>query len=163
MFRNNINIYYEFPPIIKFNIKKRFNKVVEKFSVDVDKFDYKVKDPITSESEFDFIKPGSRVSVPFGKSRIITGIVSNIHNEMPLSYDVKPIHQIIDETPIVNQNQLSFWDWMSNYYMCGIGEVMKASIPSVLLIESETIISLNKKTEFNHNELSDDEILIYEA
>ena len=116
-----------------------------------------------TESEFDFIKPGSRVSVPFGKSRIITGIVSNLHNEMPLSYDVKPIHQIIDETPIVNQNQLSFWDWMSNYYMCGIGEVMKASIPSVLLIESETIISLNKKTEFNHNELSDDEFLIYEA
>ena len=56
LFRNNINIYYEFPPIIKFNIKKRFNKVVEKFSVDVDKFDYKVKDPITSESEFDFSK-----------------------------------------------------------------------------------------------------------
>ena len=116
-----------------------------------------------TESEFDFIKPGSRVSVPFGKSRIITGVVFNSHNERPLSYDVKHIHQIIDEIPIVNENQLSFWDWMSKYYMCGIGEVMKASIPSVLLIESETIISLNKKTEFNHNEFSDDEFLIYEA
>ena len=72
-----------------------------------------------TESEFDFIKPGSRVSVPFGKSRIITGIVSSLHNQRPLSYDVKPIHQIIDETPIVNQNQLSFWDWMSNYYIGG--------------------------------------------
>ena len=76
---------------------------------------------------------------------------------------MKPIHQIIDETPIVNEHQLSFWDWMSNYYMCGIGEVMKASIPSVLLIESETIISLNKNTEFIQNELTDDEFLIYEA
>ena len=78
-----------------------------------------------------------------------------------LLLEYKHIHQIIDEIPIVNENQLSFWDWMSNYYMCGIGEVMKASIPSVLLIESETIISLNKKTEFNHNEFSDDEFLIF--
>ena len=114
-------------------------------------------------SEFDFVKPGSRVSVPFGKSRIITGVVSKLHQQRPLSYEVKPIHQIIDETPIVNEHQLSFWDWMSNYYMCGIGEVMKASIPSVLLIESETMISLNKNTEFIQNDLSDDEFLIYEA
>ena len=114
-------------------------------------------------SEFDFVKPGSRVSVPFGKSRIITGVVSKLHHQRPLSYEVKPIHQIIDETPIVNEHQLSFWDWMSNYYMCGIGEVMKASIPSVLLIESETMISLNKNTEFIQNDLSDDEFLIYEA
>ena len=56
LFRNNINVYYEFPPIIKFNIKKRFSKIIEKFGVDVDKFVYKVKDPITSESEFDFSK-----------------------------------------------------------------------------------------------------------
>ena len=114
-------------------------------------------------SEFDFVKPGSRVSVPFGKSRIITGVVSKLHQQRPLSYEVKPIHQIIDETPIVNEHQLSFWDWMSNYYMCGIGEVMKASIPSVLLIESETMISLNKNTDFIQNDLSDDEFLIYEA
>jgi len=116
-----------------------------------------------TESEFDFVKPGSRVSVPFGKSRIITGVVSKLHHETPLSYEVKHIHQIIDESPIVNEHQLIFWDWMSNYYMCGIGEVMKASIPSVLLIESETIISLNKNTEFIQNELTDDEFLICEA
>ena len=116
-----------------------------------------------TNNEFDFIKPGSRVSVPFGKSRIISGIVSKLHQERPQSYDVKPIHQIIDEIPIINKNQLNFWNWMSKYYMCTVGEVMKASIPSVLLIESETIISLNKKTVFNQNDLSDDEFLIYEA
>ena len=54
MLRDKIDIYYEFPPIIKFNIKKRFNKIIRKFNVDVDKLNYKVPEPITTESEFKF-------------------------------------------------------------------------------------------------------------
>ena len=121
-------------------------------------FSYEITD-----SEFKFIKVGSRVAVPFGKNRIITGIVSKLHQEAPSSYDVKPIHQIIDEAPIINNNQLEFWEWMSKYYMCPIGDVMKASIPSVLLIESETIISLNKNSEIDQVVLTDEEFLIFEA
>ena len=116
-----------------------------------------------TESEFSFIKSGCRVAVPFGKSRIITGMVCKLHQQAPNSYDVKSIHQIIDESPIVNDNQLQFWSWMSQYYMCSIGDVMKASIPSVLLFESETIVSLNKTIQIDQNSLSDDEFLIYEA
>jgi primosomal protein N' (replication factor Y) len=116
-----------------------------------------------TKTEFSFIKSGCRVAVPFGKSRIITGMVCNIHQVAPISYDVKSIHQIIDESPVVNDNQLQFWAWMSQYYMCSIGDVMKASIPSVLLFESETIVTLNKTIEIDQNILSDDEFLIYEA
>ena len=54
--------------------------------------------------------------------------------------------------PIVNDNQLQFWAWMSQYYMCSIGDVMKASIPSVLLFESETIVTLNKTIEIDQND-----------
>jgi primosomal protein N' (replication factor Y) len=120
-------------------------------------FSYEITD-----SEFKFIKVGSRVAVPFGKNRIITGIVSKLHQEAPSSYDVKPIHQIIDEAPIINNNQLDFWEWISKYYMCPIGDVMKASVPSVLLIESETIISLNKNSEIDQVVLTDEEFLIFE-
>jgi len=116
-----------------------------------------------SGSEFKFIKVGSRVAVPFGKNRIISGVVSELHQKPPGSYDIKPIHQIIDETPIINNKQLEFWEWISKYYMCAIGDVMKSSIPSVLLIESETIISINNNSEIDQTVLTDDEFLIYEA
>ena len=56
IFRNKINIYFEFPPIIKFDIKKRFSKIIKKFNEDVEKFNYRVKDPITSSKEFEFNK-----------------------------------------------------------------------------------------------------------
>ncbi len=56
LFKRKTKIYYEFPPIIKFNIKKRFSKVNKQFNVKLDKFAYKVKDPITNIKDFKFNK-----------------------------------------------------------------------------------------------------------
>jgi len=56
LFKRKTKIYYEFPPIIKFNIKKRFSKVNRQFNVKLDKFAYKVKDPITNIKDFKFNK-----------------------------------------------------------------------------------------------------------
>ena len=55
-FRNKINIYFEFPPIMKFDIKKRFSKIIKKFNVDVEKLNYKVKEPIITNKDFEFNK-----------------------------------------------------------------------------------------------------------
>ena len=116
-----------------------------------------------SESEFDYIKKGMRVAVPFGKSKIYTALVINCHQEQPTLYDAKEIHQIIDEKPIVSEIQIAHWQWIASYYMCAIGDVYRGAMPSALLLESETIIS--KKTDFlqDESQLSDDEYLIYEA
>ncbi|MBO6607580.1 primosomal protein N' [Psychroserpens sp.] len=114
-------------------------------------------------AEAEFLSPGMRVSVPFGKSKIYTGLVYDIHNTAPLIYDAKQIHQILDEEPIVTPMQLKHWEWIASYYMCTLGEVMRAALPSAFILESETIISKNNDHIINDEDLKDDEFLIYEA
>jgi primosomal protein N' (replication factor Y) len=116
-----------------------------------------------TEAEATFLKVGMRVAVPFGKSKIYTALVHNIHNTKPLVYDAKDIHQILDEAPIVNEQQLIFWSWISKYYMCTLGDAMRAALPSAFLLESETIISKNEGKVISDSDLKDDEFLVYEA
>jgi len=120
-------------------------------------FTYKI-----TEAEAGFLKPGMRVAVEFGKSKIYTALVYNIHNTAPVGYEAKDIYQILDEFPIVNQIQLKHWEWLANYYMCALGEVFRAALPSAFLLESETEIQL--VAGFTNEEiLSDEEFLIFEA
>lgn len=116
-----------------------------------------------NEAEFYFIKPGFRVAVEFGKSKIYTALVLDVHQMKPEKYDAKEIHQILDETPIVTQTQIKHWRWIASYYMCAIGDVYRSAIPSALLLESETIIT-QKNTDFVlESALTDDEFLVYQA
>ncbi len=117
---------------------------------------------ITS-AESSFIKPGMRVAVPFGKSKIYTGLVYKTHNNAPKIYEAKEIHQILDEFPIVNPVQFRLWEWMAKYYMCTLGDVLRAAVPSALLLESETIVSKGQSQTINDSKLKDDEFLVYEA
>ena len=116
-----------------------------------------------TKAEADFIKVGARVAVPFGKSKVYTGLVYNIHHIAPTAYEAKWIHSILDEFPVVNSFQLKLWEWMSSYYLCSMGEIMRAAMPNAFLLESETIISLNPSSEFEVNTLKDDEYLVFEA
>ncbi len=116
-----------------------------------------------SETEFEFIKPGMRIAVPFGKSKIYTALALALHQNPPLLYEPKEIHQILDETPVVNEWQIKLWHWISTYYMCSIGEVYKAALPSALVLESETTITAKKEQLVDEALLSDDEFLLYEA
>lgn len=114
-------------------------------------------------AEAAFLKVGMRVAVPFGKSKIYTALVYNIHTNEPLVYEAKGIHQILDDVPLVTQTQLKHWEWISSYYMCTLGEVMRAALPSAFVLESETIISKNNDCVINDEDLKDDEFLVYEA
>ncbi|WP_435133157.1 replication restart helicase PriA [Formosa sp. A9] len=116
-----------------------------------------------TQAESDFIKPGMRVAVPFGKSKVYTAIVKQIHNTPPVIYEAKQIHQILDETPIVTTIQLKLWEWMASYYLCTVGDVMRAALPNAFVLESETLISKNSNITINDTDLKDDEFLIYEA
>ena len=116
-----------------------------------------------SESEYTFIKKGMRIAVPFGKSKIYTAVVIDLHQTPPTLYQAKEIHQILDERPIVNEIQIAHWFWIASYYMCNIGDVYRGALPSALLLESETLISQNKDFFIDETTLADDEFLIYEA
>tara|TARA_R110002049_G_scaffold94037_1_gene231972 strand:- start:6481 stop:8922 length:2442 start_codon:yes stop_codon:yes gene_type:complete len=115
-----------------------------------------------TEDEANFLQKGMRVAVSFGKSKMYTGLVFNIHNNAPTLYEAKEIHQILDETPLVNVKQLQHWQWIANYYMCSLGDVYRASLPSAFLLESETIIFKNDAFT-DDSILADDEFLIFEA
>ena len=115
-----------------------------------------------NEAEFEFIQMGMRVAVPFGKSKIYTAIVFEKHHEKPNAYEAKDIYQILDDQPVVTQLQLSHWQWISDYYMCSLGDVMRASIPRAFLLESETMVLKNEAFD-QESVLTDDEFLIWEA
>jgi len=116
-----------------------------------------------NKDEARFLKPGMRVAVPFGKAKIYTGIVLNIHQQTPQGYEIKSIDQILDEFPLINEFQIQHWQWMASYYLCTLGEVLKAAIPNGFLLESETIITLNTNATIAVSELNDLEFLVLEA
>jgi len=120
-------------------------------------FTYKI-----TEAEAGFLKKGFRVAVEFGKSKIYTALVYSIHNNAPEGYEAKEIHQILDEIPVVNEIQLKHWEWISSYYMCSLGDVYRAALPSAFLLESETEIQIVQGFT-NEDKLSDNEFLIFET
>ncbi|MCF6141974.1 primosomal protein N' [Flavobacterium sp. K77] len=116
-----------------------------------------------SEEEYKFIQTGMRLAVPFGKSKIYTGLAIAMHQNAPVLYEAKEIHQILDEKPVVTEIQIQHWQWIASYYMCAIGDVYRGAMPSALLLESETVISQQTSAIIDVSLLSDDEFLVYEA
>ena len=93
------------------------------------------------------IQMGSRVLVQFGKKKYYTGIVEYLHSTPPSGYEVKPLMAILDASPVVRFPQIKMWRWIADYYLCSVGEVFKAAVPTGLKPESETYISYNKEWE----------------
>ncbi len=109
------------------------------------------------------VEIGKRVVVQFGKKKIYAAIVCEIHERIPKTYQAKYILDIIDEKPVVNEIQLSFWKWLSDYYMSALGEVMNVALPSGLKLASETRILLNPDKKPNPSALNEKENKILEA
>ncbi len=116
-----------------------------------------------TDAEAEFIQSGMRIAVQFGKNRIYTGIVAEIHQNPPEVYEAKPIHQILDESPLLSRQQLKFWNWLASYYLCTEGEVMRAALPGAFLLESESIVKLAGEVKLQSEALNDDEYLVIEA
>lgn len=104
---------------------------------------------------------GHRVLVQFGKRKVYAGIVARVHADSP-GYEVKPILDIEDDQPIVTSLQLRFWKWVSDYYMCSLGEVMNASLPAAYKLQSETAVQLNPELIVDESTLKDDEFQVYD-
>ncbi len=91
-----------------------------------------------TEEQHKMIAPGCRVAVQFGRKKLYTGVVVKVHGNKPEAFAVKDILSAIDDKPVVNSLQLKLWDWISEYYMCFPGDVVKAALPAGLKLESET-------------------------
>jgi primosomal protein N' (replication factor Y) len=105
---------------------------------------------------------GKRVMVQFGKKRIYAAIVVEIDEKPPEKYQAKYVLAVLDDTPIVTQQQLEFWAWISRYYLCTWGEVMQAALPNALKLQSETMVELNLDADLATIELDVTELPIVE-
>ena len=90
---------------------------------------------------------GCRVVVPFGPKKYYTAIVVSVHGSAPEAYETKDILEVLDERPVLLKRQFDFWQWVSDYYLCTIGDVYKAALPSGLKLESETMVVYNPDFE----------------
>ncbi|MGO1751577.1 MAG: replication restart helicase PriA [Psychroflexus sp.] len=122
-----------------------------------DSFTYILQDEFAER-----VKVGMRVAVPFGKTKVYTAVVYKIHDNKPLHYEAKMIEDVIDEKPIVTHSQLQFFEWIASYYLCRLGEVLRAALPSAFLIESETVITRHPDANLEQD-LTDEEVFLMDA
>lgn len=115
------------------------------------------------ESMQPYIAVGMRVLVSFGKQKIYAGVVSKLHQESPANYQAKPILELTDDTIVVNNYQLQQWKWIADYYLCTLGEVMSAALPSSLKIESESTLTLHPDAQVDEHRFNDKEHLLVET
>lgn len=113
--------------------------------------------------DYEILKPGFRVAVSFGKSKIYTAIVVKLHATPPQRYTPKFIEMILEESPSVTLKQLAFWDWLSDYYLSKLGDIVRAALPTTFLLESETIVVKKDISPEIKSALDDDAFLVYEA
>ena len=102
------------------------------------------------------ILPGAMVTVEFGR-KLYSGIVSGIHDNDPSVVKIKPILELDDALSLISSAELKLWTWISEYYMCSVGEVMKAALPSDLYLKrykpkQEAYVALSKN--FSEDELN---------
>lgn len=116
--------------------------------------------PVELQNE---LQIGMRVEVALGKNKVFSGIVERLHNDAPDPYQVKPIRNIIDQAPVVNEIQLKFWRWIGHYYVASPGEVMQGALPAHLKLMSETRLEWAGHKHQEDNNWSDEAYLAVEA
>ncbi len=116
-----------------------------------------------TKKQYDILRIGHRIAVSFGKRKVYTGVIKEIHNKKPKLYETKSIEFIYDKDELVSELQIDFWSWVSKYYFTPLGDVLKAAVPSTFLLESDTIIIKKEIDRSEIDEMTDDEYLIYEA
>ncbi|SIT24517.1 replication restart DNA helicase PriA [Chryseobacterium ureilyticum] len=121
-------------------------------------FTYKVPEELMSQ-----IQLGMRVLVPFGGKKIYTGIVFELHDNAPENFVAKDIISILDERPILPEEQIRFWNWLSDYYLCNLGEIYRLAFPSSLKLESETYLKLKPGIVIDFENLDVNEMYLVQA
>ncbi len=111
------------------------------------------------------IVTGARVIVQFGRQKVVTGIVEKVHTTPPELYAAKPILELLDTEPVVTPLQVDVMKWMAEYYMCTLGEVVNAALPSGLKLSSESRIQLHPEKNWSELDMpfDDRELILLNA
>lgn len=89
------------------------------------------------------VRTGQRAIVPFGSRKILTGVVARLHNTPPVGYEARYVLEILDESESITSHQFRLFEWMADYYLCAVGEVLNAALPAGLKLSSESMVQLH--------------------
>ncbi|MBI1222565.1 MAG: primosomal protein N' [Bacteroidetes bacterium] len=106
---------------------------------------------------------GKRVVVPFGKKKFYSGMVAHISSYPPKGYEAKYLHSVLDDEALIDPIHLKFWSWMASYYLCNLGDVMSAALPSGLKLASESLLMPDPEADLTNTPLSDTELTIMDS
>ncbi len=112
---------------------------------------------------WDKIEVGMRVLVPFRGKKIYTGIVAELFDDFEDTFVPKEIINLLDNQSIVPKQQLEFWNWLSSYYLCNLGEIYRLAFPSSLKLESETYVRLLSERTIDWQNLDANETYLLQA
>jgi primosomal protein N' (replication factor Y) len=117
-------------------------------------FTYRVQEELIPD-----IMVGKRVVVPFGKRRFYAALVYKLDVVLPKGAKPKDVAYVVDDQPVVTEEQLAFWEWIAQYYASGLGAVMNAALPNALKLSSQTTICLNPAFD-DYPEMTEDERMV---
>lgn len=121
-------------------------------------FTYRV--PLEMDTQ---IRIGMRVIVQFGNRKVLTAIIAKIHHNPPQKYQAKYLLELLDDVPMVTPQQIALFEWMADYYMCHVGEVMNVALPSGLKISSLSKIQIRPDADFKGKQLNEKELKLIEV
>lgn len=92
------------------------------------------------------VEVGDAVVVQFGSSRYYTGIVWSISDQRPSYPRLKPIIKRLHSSPLLTPEARKIWEWVADYYMCTLGEVMRSALPSLAKPSATSLSELDERT-----------------
>lgn len=120
-------------------------------------FTYRIPQELNGRLAF-----GMRVVVPFGKNKLYSGLIVKVHRNVPNQVNVKYVLDAVDAQPVISEKQFSLWKWMSDYYLCTLGEVMSCALPAALKLAGETQVQFHPDYDGDLSSLTENEIKIAE-
>lgn len=110
----------------------------------------------------DKIQPGKRVKVNFGRNKhMIDALVISVETScnLPVS-KIKPILEVLDEMPVVNEEMIKLGFWMRERYICKYSDAIRLMIPSMIKYEHNIKIKAIE-SEFAEINLNEKEYELY--
>ncbi len=106
-------------------------------------FTYEIPEALNEE-----LKLGMRVWAPFRTYNAI-GIVVKLHSQKP-DFKVKPIREILDESPVLDASLLKLTEWVHQFYFASWGEVIQAALPAGLNFISREFVRIHPDSSIHH-------------
>jgi primosomal protein N' (replication factor Y) len=111
----------------------------------------------------DKVEPGFRVIVPLKGKKLYTGLVWNRVEKIPEGYEPRPVIEVVDKAPFLSSIRMKFLEWMAGYYLCSIGEVLIAAIPSAFRASSESYAQIHPDYEWEISEAESEWFWLFTA